>query len=251
VRRPLRVLELGSYVSVAYAGMILAEQGHQVTKWINPDPTKVGDPILGLRGGLALWRWINHGKTTVGRDVREVEELQAGQWDVVLDNVRLATWWRWGIDPAAVAERAGVVWVSLRADDAAPESRRWDPEARSFDALAQARAWGDHIGYVPAYLGDTSAGLWLAFKALAAPVGHHVVYQATALAKLVEGEGVVTPARNGSSTPWDEPGTYGRDPDRPGGGVRVLYRGETYTEPFRGEEWRREHLRHQDGRYVI
>jgi hypothetical protein len=62
----VKVLEIGSYVSVAYAGMLLAEQGHTVEKW-----TQAGrDPILGLRSGDALWAWINHGKTVVDKHAR-------------------------------------------------------------------------------------------------------------------------------------------------------------------------------------
>jgi hypothetical protein len=62
--KPLRVLELGNFVVPAYAGMILAEQGASVEKWTNDR-----DPILGCRSGIALWEWINHGKTLVNRPV--------------------------------------------------------------------------------------------------------------------------------------------------------------------------------------
>jgi hypothetical protein len=55
---PLRVLEIGNFVSVAYAGMVLAEQGAEVQKWTNGR-----DPILGCRSGDALWEWIDYGKT--------------------------------------------------------------------------------------------------------------------------------------------------------------------------------------------
>src|SRR5690606_9893180 len=132
-----------------------------------------------------------HGKTIAARHASSVVHLARGDVDIVLDNYRAAAWARWGIDPAVLAVELGVVWVSLRADD----------DGRSFDAVAQARAWGDKAT-VPFYIGDTAAGLWVAFKALAAPVGHHVVRQATCLAKLVEGE-LVAPHR-----PWDGPGEY-------------------------------------------
>jgi hypothetical protein len=229
----MRILELGSYVVPAYAGMILAEQGHEVVKWTGTRP----DPVLGLRHGSELWEWLNHGKAVTQRPAATVEDEPRGRFDAVIDNIRGTTWQGWGTDPAAEAGRLGVRWVSMR-DDLG---------GRSFDAVAQARAWGDHIGYVPAYLGDTAGGLWLAFKLLTAPPGHHVLHQAACLAKLVEGELQVTLPRDGAVTPWDEPGTYGADCD----GVTVVYRGETHHEPFRGEAWRREHLRHERGRYVI
>ncbi|MFJ5532437.1 CoA transferase [Streptomyces sp. NPDC093261] len=232
----MRVLEIGTYVVPAFAGMVLAEQGHEVTKWTSPGGP---DPIEGLEHGPELWKWINEGKALACRHATAVAEIQRGRFHIVLDNIRAATWKHWGIDPAEEAERLGVVWVSMRDDF----------DGRSFDAVAQARAWGDHIGYVPAYLGDTAGGLWLAFKALASSPGHHVVHQAAALAKLVEGELVVEAERYGKRTPWDEPGTYGEN--EAGTGVEVHYRGEVVSERFRDDEWRRRNLRHVEGRYVI
>lgn len=235
----MRALELGSYVSVAYAGMVLAEQGHEVIKWTAERP----DPILGLHRGAELWDWINHGKKLATRHASQVVHLTSPMivpklFDVVLDNIRASTWESWGVDPAVEAKRLDVTWVSLRDDF----------DGRSFDAYAQARAWGDHVGYIPTYIGDTTAGLWMAFKALAAPSGHHVLRQAACLAKLVEGEGVVTAERDGVAPPWDEPGTYGPAQD----GVGVIFREEAHVEPFRDEQWRRDNLRHDGtGRYVV
>lgn len=225
----MRVLELGSYVAPAYAGMILAEQGHGVTKWTTTDP------IHELRHGDQLWDWINHGKTLIARHASEVTQLQPGMFDAIIDNARAATWERWGVDPAVEADRLGATWVSLRADD----------DGRSFDVIAQARAWGDIAPIVPFYLGDTAAGLWLAFKALAASTGHHVIRQGAALAKLVEGELVVD--RPAGRYPWDE-GNYGVTPD----GVAVVeFRGERIEEPPRAAAWRRVHLMHSGGRFTI
>jgi len=232
----MRVLELGGYLVPAYAGMILAEQGHEVTKWVSPDRA---DPIQGLRDGDALWAWVNHGKHVQARHARGVAEIPSGPAapEGIVDNVRAATWQAWGVDPAEVAGRLGVPWVSMRDDF----------DQRSFDAVAQARAWGDHLGWVPAYLGDTCGGLWLAFKLLNAAPGHHVLRQGAVLAKLVEGELVVTPARDGQQTPWDPPGTYGAN----GQGVRVRYRGEEITEPFRDAAWRLARLQHTAGRLTV
>lgn len=245
----MNVLEIGSYVVPAYAGMLLAEQGHHVTKWCSPVRP---DPIQSLYRGGELWAWINADKNMRYRHASEIgpDGMEIRDFDVVIDNVRSQTWQRWGISPPELADRYRLTWVSMRDDF----------DSRSFDAVAQARAWGDHIGYVPAYLGDTTGGLWMAFKALSLMEqntrGHHVLRQAACLAKLVEGELVVRPPlgkRSGTETPWDAPGTYGRDGDSAGptDGVAVLYRQEWVREPYRDDDWRRQNLHHVDGRYVI
>lgn len=237
----LRVLELGAYVAPAYAGMLLAEQGHRVMKWCSPTSP---DPVLGLRHGDRLWAWLNHGKLVQARHARHVTGLAPGSVDVIVDNLRATTWAGWHVNPAAEAYRLGVPWVALRDDF----------DGRSFDAVAQARAWGDHLGYLPVYLGDTTGGLWLAFKAastaVAGTIGLHVLRQAACLAKLVEGELMFDDVpRDADHPPWDEPGTYGCAPDR--AGVQVRYRGDTIGEPFRDAAWRRANLDHRDGRLTV
>lgn len=230
--RVLRVLELGSYLAPAYAGMILAEQGHEVHKW-----THGVDPVLELEHGERLWSWLNAPKHVVQElHATAVLALERGTVDIVVDNVRASSWERWGMSPAEQAVRLGCTWVSLRADD----------DGRSFDVIAQARAWGEH-GVLPFYLGDTAAGLWLAFKALAAPHGHHVIRQAAALAKLVEGELVVP--RPAGRYPYDDPHAYGYDDERRE--AFVSYRGQTYVEPARDAAWRRANLANLAGRFVV
>jgi hypothetical protein len=226
----MRVLELGNYVAPAYAGMILAEQGHSVTKWTN-----ARDPILGLHRGEELWAWINHGKRVLARDVRE---LASGDllrdFDAVIDNFRASTLEGWGIDPAALASTGEVVWVSLR-DELG---------GRSFDALAQRRSWMEYAPWVPFYVGDTVAGLWLAFKALAAPgPAHYEIGHASCLQKLVEGELAIEVKRDGHSIPWD-PEEY-RVVDAH---ARVAYKGDLLVEPVRDREWKLAHLHHVNGR---
>lgn len=226
----MRVLELGSYVAPAYAGMVLAEQGHDVEKWT------LTDPVHELLHGAQLWAWLNASKTLREVHASAVLALVPGEYDVIIDNVRASSWERWGVQPAELAAQLGVRWVSLRADD----------DGRSFDVIAQARAWGD-LGVLPFYIGDTAAGLWLAFKALAAPAGHHVIRQAACLAKLVEGELVVE--RPAGDYPWDASGDYGWDAER--GEAFVDFKGDHYREPARDASWRTENLVHKDGRFVV
>lgn len=233
-----RVLELGTFLVPAYAGMVLAEQGIQVAKWVSPVRK---DPIQELRRGDEMWSWLNEKKSLDQRHASDVNELKPGEVDAVIDNFRPSAWAKWGIDPAIEAKRLEVVWVSMRDDF----------EERSFDAIAQARAWGDHIGLIPIFIGDTAGGLWVSFKVLAmlnlGAAGHYVLRQAACLVKLVEGELVVDVARDGVTSPWDEPDVYGRL----GAGARVLFRGDSVEEPFRDQTWRRTHLDHTNGRINI
>jgi hypothetical protein len=236
---PLRILELGSYVVPAFAGMILAEQGHAVRKWINGR-----DPILGLNHGAELWAWINHGKTLEDRHPRELLDPEWDAWgpdgyDIVLDNIRPETLATWGIDPAAIARRQEIVWVSMRAEVG----------DRSFDLIAQARSWMEYAPWVPFWAGDTIGGLWLAFKALAATEpGHYVLGQASVLQKLVEGELLLDVDRVPGVIPWEvEPYRF----DAKDGQAVVAYKGQTYREPVRDRAWKLAHLWHDQGRIRI
>ena len=234
----MKVLELGLYVIPAYAGMVLAEQGHKVTKWIGDKP----DPIQTLEHGADLWIWANEQKTIFKTSLDKIKSLQKGDFDLIIDNFRPYVWESLGINPEKETERLDCTWVSMR-DDMGD---------RSFDAVAQARAWGDFIGYLPFYIGDTTGGLWLAFKALSEHAkgrsGHSIIYQATCLAKLVEGElRFPNLARDSKQTPWDLPGSYGSTPN----GVLVQYKNEIIEEPFRDQEWRRKNLKNNNGKFII
>lgn len=226
-----RVLELGNYVVPAYAGMILAEQGHTVEKWTNGK-----DPILGLHRGTELWDWINHGKTLRDHHPSRLQSEWEG-WDIVLDNLRPATLAAWGIDPAAIAKRTGCIWVSMRSEVG----------DRSFDIMAQARSVMEFCPWIPFWIGDTSGGLWLAFKALAvSEPGHYVLGQSSCLQKLVEGELIIDEPRTAQRIPW-EVDTY-----RPAeGAVEVEFKGEQIREPIRDRAWKLANLWHVNGRMRI
>jgi hypothetical protein len=233
---PLRVLELGNFVVPAYAGMILAEQGATVEKWTNGK-----DPILGCRSGEALWEWINHGKTLVNRPVTSLLSDPPAV-DVVVDNFRPSTLAGWGIDAVALAKRHGWVWVSMRSEVG----------ERSFDLIAQARSIREYGQHVPFWLGDTTGGLWVAFKALAMVVtgkpGHYVLGQASVLQKLVEGELLVERPEPlpGNVVPWDPDPYFMTEM-----AAVVEYKGERMEEPIRLREWKLANLWHVNGRMVV
>jgi len=228
----MRILELGNYIVPAYAGMILAEQGHQVVKWIYGR-----DPLLNLHRGAELWQWINEGKLLEERHARNVT---AGleKYDAVMDNFLPDTWTRWNIDRAALAQRESVRWISVQGETG----------QRSFDIIAQAQAWGNSCPWVPFYIGDTIAGLWMALKMLASEVpGLFVLGHASCLAKMVEGELMVLADRQRERTAWDAIGTYEMTEQE----ARVEYKGEAIQERRRDDAWRLRHLWHDNGRIRI
>lgn len=227
----MRILELGSYIVPAYAGMLLAEQGHTVTKWTNDR-----DPILGLHRGAELWQWLNDRKSIEQRDLSELL-LDFPDVDIVIDNIRPATLARFGIDPALLAQQHSVCWVSMR-DELGD---------RSFDLLAQCRSWMEYSPWVPFYAGDTTGGLWLAFKALNGARGSHsALGHASCMQKLVEGELLIDIERDGISIPWDAEEYRFAD-----GCARVEYKGTTIVEQPKDRIWKLAHLWHTDGRIKI
>lgn len=229
----MNILELGNYIAPAYAGMVLAEQGHNVVKWVKPG----ADPILSLRRGAELWDWINAGKTLEARDINSGSIHGCWRFDAVIDNFKLSTLERWGIDPQELAAQYDLKWVSLRSEVG----------EISFDLLAQCRSILEYSPWVPFYLGDTTAGLWMAFKVLAAQrAGHYVLGHASCLQKLVEGELVIDVKRSDKAVPWDIE-DYGFE----SGHAVIEYRGEQIVEPVRDRDWKLKHLWHIEGRIVI
>jgi len=238
--RLMRVLELGNYVSVAYAGMLLAEQGFEVFKLTNGK-----DPILELNQGAELWEWINYRKIVLDNPVSELASYISTAVDIVLDNFRPSTLANWHLDPVDFAHKWNCVWVSLRSEI----------DEISFDMVAQCRSTLEYGPYVPFYLGDTSAGLWMSFKALSMLTqgkrGEHAILgQASCLQKLVEGELLFdSSGREGVAPPWDQPESYYFDNERREGVVH--FKGREYREPVRDTAWKRDHLWHDQGRMKI
>jgi hypothetical protein len=227
------ILEIGRYLVPAYAGMVLAEQGFQVEKWLY-----LQDPIQGLLHGDELWRWVNAGKVLVNHVADEVLNLSVGAFSGVVENLSESWWLAHGVDPDEQARRLDVPWVSFR-----PQVGE-----RSFDVIAQAQAWAGVAPWVPFYIGDTLGGLWVAYKLVSmlalGKTGRVVIRHADCLAKMVEGE--LTLPRPSGPVPWDiEVYRLGEQ------GAEVEYRGNIVKEPLRDDAWRREHLTTVSGRIVV
>lgn len=225
----MRILELGTYIAPAYAGMILAEQGNYVEKWFTSR-----DPIFDLKRSRDLWEWINHDKTLHEKKLEELEDaLSSNTFHVVIDNIRLDTWLRiLDTTPEQLAKKHDVVWISLRDE----------LNERSFDAVTQARSWAvAGAKWVPFYVGDTTAGLWLAFSAYSKRAhfgSHYIVGHSTCMAKMIEGDQVVKVKRHRNQTPWDRE-TYLMSNH---GEAYIEFKGESIHEPRRNRQWQLDNL---------
>lgn len=230
-----RILELGSSIAPAHAGLCLADAGMTVEKW-----AAGGDPMQRLRDGHRLWEFYTRDKTLVARHSASIVDVERGRYDGIIDNHTARFWERHQVDPAEQADRLCIPWVSIVSD--LPDTHL----GRSFDVIAQARAFGIPER-IPFFIGDTAAGLVAAFT-LASMLAqfqleHRLVPQAAALASLREGGLDCRPPDGG----WDHPNSYYLNDQ----GAVVIYRDGPIVEPLRDDMWRRRHLSHRGGRFQL
>src|ERR1035437_2157501 len=111
----MRVLDLGPGLAPGFAGLILRENGHAVTRWA-PDR----DAIRDLQDGDLLWRWLYEGVSRQIRDPFTVDRLQRGVFGAVIEAIPRYEWQEHKIVRDVLARRLGVYWVSLEMEDGSP-----------------------------------------------------------------------------------------------------------------------------------
>ncbi len=230
----MRVIEVGLGLPVAFAGMVLAEQGIEVHKWLKPGGH---DPLFDRE--LAWW-WSAHGKDLIPRHGRELATLRPGDCQGIIDNLRDDTWQAWGVDRAAVARRIGVPWVSL-ADDVG---------YRSTGAIAAARSWWAGGKALEPDIAETTAGLMMAFKLLAMRGrGRHCRLPfAAALQKMVPCELMQGKDRRRDEAPPIKPEWWA---DGRLVGAKAEWRGELLSELVRDRAWKLRHMPTAAGRVTL
>lgn len=219
----------------AFAGMVLAEQGHEVTRWLAPKGSEP-DP---LTEDELVWWWSMHGKELTARHAKLASELSLGSFGGIIDNLRPDAWSRWGVDRDKVARRLGAPWITL-VDDSG---------YRSTGAIAAARSWWALGQPVAPQLAETAAGLMLAFKLLAnvARPGLHRIGFAASLQKMMPAELMLGNAPERTRPPFDpEWWADGRLV-----GARAEWRGELLTEVVRDRDWKLRHFRTGAGRVKL
>ena len=211
----MRILEIGKYISVAYAGMLLSEQGHDVIKILANY-----EPVLKLRNGDKLFDWLNYKKITYKNHNLSVKSLvDKYNIDVVISNV-----------PDISLKHCG----KARLVKIKPTCRK-----RGFDIFAQAQIFSELNFHAPFYIGDTVSGLFAAFLAISTSREYSEVGQGEALQKIIEGELLVDKPLSG----WDIE-SYNMNNKE----AKVFYRGKI----LRQRKWTRndklKNLNHNEGR---
>ena len=175
----VKVLEVGNFMAVPFAGMILSDLGAEVTKVENPergDETRSTPPFVGGEGAVFLQ--MNRNKRSIALDLKHPRGADAFRRlacdaDVVLENLRPGAMVRLGLGYDALAAlNAGLVYV------AASGWGRDGPAASrpGLDIMAQARSGLMSItgepGGPPAKVGvpicDLTCALYVAIAALSA-----------------------------------------------------------------------------------
>ena len=176
----MKILKLGKYLSVFYAGMLLSEQGHTVIKIMADN-----EPLLELEKGEELLAWLNYKKIIKTKNDKNIQDLiNKYKPDIVLENISY-------LNPKYFKIAKKTKWVSIR------PSGNLD---KSFDIFAQIQTFGEYKKYFDFYIGDTVAGLFAAFIAMSSNKQYNVVRQAEALQKIIEGELIVKKPATG----WDK-----------------------------------------------
>jgi len=131
VRRPLdgvRVLDLSRILAGPLAGQLLADMGAEVVKVERPgagdDSRQYGPPFLDgdagrMPGFSGFFLACNRGKQSVAIDIasaegRAIVRRLAAESDVVIENFRVGTLQRYGLDYASLkAENPGLIYCSV------------------------------------------------------------------------------------------------------------------------------------------
>lgn len=181
VLQGVRILDMATVVAGPFAATLCADLGAEVLKIELPDGSDALRGLAPLRGDHALhWKVTNRGKRGISLDVRKPAGRELflrllPQFDVLVENFRVGTLDRWGLDRATLMAAHPTLTV-LRLTGFG-QTGPYAPRpgfARIFEAMSGiAHLTGDpeggpqHMNYP---LGDMVAGLFGAFAIAAAMV---------------------------------------------------------------------------------
>ncbi|MDE0604612.1 MAG: CoA transferase [bacterium] len=209
-----KVLDVSSLWAGPLCASLLGGFGFDVVKVEAP-----GRPDGARYGSPAFYERMNQGKEETVIDLgsedgrRRFQDLCRGS-AVVVDGLRPRVWANWGIDPLEVAERCGLVWVSITGygsdrpgfgDDAAVSGGLWLP---------------DPAGGLPWFVGDAAAD----------PVAGLIACRAAAEA-IAEGRAVLVEVAMSQAASWIKAGD-----DLSASDAEVYRRGENWVVQADGDE---------------
>jgi crotonobetainyl-CoA:carnitine CoA-transferase CaiB-like acyl-CoA transferase len=172
----IRVLELTSYISGPYAGMILGDFGADIIKIEAPDG---GDPLRGwgASGYSATFGSVNRNKRSLTLDLRSAEgvaqarSLMLGA-DVVIENFRAGTLERLGLGWEQIkGENPGLIYCSITGfGETGPYARRpgYDTAGQAMGGILSLLTEMDDPQPMGISLSDHLAGMSAAMGVLAA-----------------------------------------------------------------------------------
>lgn len=177
----VRILDMATVVAGPFAATLCADLGAEVLKIELPDGSDALRGLAPMRGGHALhWKVTNRGKRGISLDVRKPAGRELflrllPQFDVLVENFRVGTLDRWGLDWATLqAVHPKLTVLRLTGfGQTGPYAPR-PGFARIFEAMSGlAHLTGDASGgpqHMNLPLGDMVAGLFGAFAIAAAMV---------------------------------------------------------------------------------
>ena len=221
--------------SPAYAGMILAEQGHAVVKWTNGK-----DPILSLNRGDELWAWINHGKRIEDRHP-EIAGRRLGSRSSGPTR-RTSSSTTSGRPPSS----AGASIPARSPDGGLYGGSRCDPRSAIVPSMSSPRPAPGSNTPPGCRSGRGTPSAACGWPSRRWPTGRRGISRSArrrACRSLSRGSWSSSGRRPTAAIPWEV------DPYRVEGGEAIVeYKGTTYREPIRDRSWKLDHLWHDQGR---
>lgn len=176
----VRILDMATVLAGPMGATLCADQGAEVVKLELPDGSDALRGLQPVKEGVALWwKVANRGKQGITLDVRKPKGRalflrMLPQFDVLVENFRVGTMDRWGLDAATLfAANPRLVVVRLTGFGQTGPYRHRPGYARIFEAMSgftnltgEANGKPMHMNFP---VGDTVAGLFAAF-AIAAEV---------------------------------------------------------------------------------
>ncbi|MEO7009040.1 MAG: CoA transferase [Caldimonas sp.] len=171
----VRILDMATVLAAPFGATLCADHGAEVLKLELPDGSDALRALQPVKDGHGLWwKVANRGKRGISLDVRKPEgralflRLLAG-YDVLVENFRVGTLDRWGLDAATLfAVNPRLIVLRLTGFGQTGPYRSRPGFARIFEAMSGFTNLTGEAGGTPLHsnfpVGDAVAGVFVAFS---------------------------------------------------------------------------------------